>query len=187
MPRFTKWAGPLAGLILLGAEAVIAVAGIWFPRVDVFYHDYYISRTRTCWLPSPVADRARDDLRRGEIIIAALDPPERCYLLMGGWNIRSSGWAGTSMPVARLDIPILPGEHSVELALTSLMPDVAQPVGIFVNGNFMRNVTLPANAAGEAIEIPLHAEPGSDLVLALHLHESGRKRRVGLLSVTWKT
>lgn len=180
----SRWFSRVLGLALLLGEGAAAFAALFCPHVGPFYHDYYISRARLCWLPAGEAARIAADLARADDVeLAALTPPEACYMLMQGWDGRNI-WGETShKPLAQLDVPVPPGVKAATLTLVALSPTRPEKLDVYVDGRFWRTLTLPPGLRPSAVTIP--APDQADMIIALGPDHYDKSHGIGLVRVAW--
>jgi hypothetical protein len=161
---------PLIGGVLLAGEGVVAVLGIWFPRENQMYREYYISHSRDCWLAPDTEAAVVRALARPEIDPPALDAQTACYVLAKGWNPTGPLAETGSDRTAWLELPALSGAKALDVTLAN-PSQTPLPVQVRFDGGAEAGVTLPPGQV--ATEVRLAVPPGAAGGLRIRLDKPG--------------
>lgn len=111
---------------LLAAQAGVLMLALFAPRAAPAYRAVYLDHTRDCWLADPAR---RPDLGGADIVAPrALPAADRCALLPKGWSPPDAWGVWSNGPLARLAVPLRPGDTVVSLRLRGYAPGRPQHV-----------------------------------------------------------
>jgi len=180
------------GFAILLFEAGVTLAGVIHPRVDQYYRDYYITRTRPCWLTPAKAAAARAALAVDTIKVGGLDPVTTCFLLEDGWSFVEPWGVWSQGRHAALELPYRPGDDRVVLTLRAFSTSAWQAVTVFENHRRVGRFFL-AKRAVTRLQLPVQPATGQDLEISFvirHPGSPGGDRRllgIGLVSIAWQS
>jgi hypothetical protein len=178
------------GLCLLLFEAAITLVGAVHPRVDEYYRDYYITRSRTCWLQPAQIQHAETVLAAPVSRIAALDKTTACFLLESGWSAREKMGVWSLGHRAVIELPAVPGKKLI-LTVTGYARRNNQMVTVYVNGEKTGSAFIPTGPQTTlAIRVPPSA--AGKLVIAFRIKHPGapnaidsRDLGLALIAIRW--
>jgi hypothetical protein len=178
------------GLCLLLFEAAITLAGALRPRVDEYYRDYYITRSRPCWLQPAQIQHAEAVLAGPVSRVAALDKPTACFLLESGWSAREKMGVWSLGHRAVIELPAVPGKELV-LTVTGFARRDNQFVTFYVDGQKTGGAFVPIGPP-IALKIPLPPNATGKLVITFRIKHPGppsaidtRDLGLALIALRW--
>jgi hypothetical protein len=180
------------GLAILLFEAGVTLAGVIHPRVDQYYRDYYITRTRPCWLTPAKAAAAQAALAVDTVKVAGLDPVTSCFLLEQGWSFVEPWGVWSLGRHAAIELPYRPGDDRVVLTLQAFSKTAWQGVTVFENHRRVGRFFL-AKRAVTRLQLPVPPATGQDLEISFvirHPARPGGDQRllgIGLISIAWQS
>jgi hypothetical protein len=159
MVSLCKNLAALVGAGLLAGELVVAMLGMWFPREPQMYRDFYINRSRDCWLPADVEASVIKTLARPEIDPPRMDPRTACFVLAHGWN-PVPPWGETTQAVTSwLVLPPLPDAKALDMTLADTSPASAQTIRVRLGSGPAKRVILPPGRVPVELRLDLPANP----------------------------
>jgi len=186
---------PALGLTLILLEIALIGLGMFYPRVDGYYADYYINRYRTCWLTPAIAQGAESALRATPLTISALAPASACLLLKRGWSDPEPWGVWSDGKIAQLEVPARPREKLLVLTITAFSPRNRQVVTVHVNDTYAGKFFVPsARVTKLSIAVPPDAK--GDMIISFRIKHPSRpadfgggidQREIGLglIGIAW--
>ncbi len=141
------WARIIFAALLIGLQAAVVLTGWFWPDASPDYSATYITHRMDCWLPPgtppflPSAD---------VIVPRALPANQACALLPKGWNPKDTTNVWSNGRIARLDIPLRPGDALVTLRLQGYSQHVTQSVEILQAHAAAMRLQIPPNTIAQA-------------------------------------
>jgi hypothetical protein len=162
--------------------------GLFYPRVDQYYRDYFITRHANCLLSSDLAEQIETALRVNEIQFGKLDANSACFVLRGGWAVPSSAGVWSVARTASFELPV--AGHSLTLTVQLAAATNPQQVNVFVEGKFYQTVLLPSGTP-EKLRVDLPAGVAGTVTISFHMgrpqdtKDDRRLPGIGLVSAVW--
>jgi len=179
------------GLCLLLFEAAITITGAVHPRVDEYYRDYYITRSRTCWLQPAQIQHAEAALAAPVSRVAALDKTTACFLLESGWSAREKMGVWSLGHRAVIELPAVPGK-TLLLTVTGFARRNNQMITVYVDGAKTFSAFIPTGPT-TTLAVPVPPNATGKLVIAFRIKHPGapndidtRDLGLALIAIRWK-
>jgi hypothetical protein len=160
-----------AVLALLGAQAAIAALAVFAPHPDAAYRATYLDHTADCWRPNLDAPASLGDA--DVIVPRILSASVACAVLPKGWLPPDDWGVWSNGALARIDLPIRPGDNRVTFRFRGYAPDVAQRLTWSLPGTPARSLDIPPT---RLVPLTVTVPPGQDrlrLTLRIqHVHKA---------------
>jgi hypothetical protein len=176
----------MAGLALGLGQAV--AMGVWIshPHVSQAYRQFFISRTRDCWLPDGEAAQSRAALAAmTSYSPGSLGRYPACYLLMKGWDGQDALAAFSVNEDDWLDLPPPAGARRVTLSFAGLIPRSVMKIRVWVDGRFAGEVITPQTPRQASITLQVPDTSGRDVIISLKPHELDEAHGIALTHIGW--
>ena len=189
MRFFTSFATPIIAMTLLLGETCVTGLSLFYPRVDHYFSDYYITSRRSCWMPEPMAAKAATSLKIDHIGVSRLNQIVACYLLERGWSGVEAWGVWSNARNVTLELPEVVGKPFITLTLIGASPQNRQSIKVFLNDVSVGTFFVPNNRKS-SILLRVPADPLGTLQISIEIRNltrasktDSRELGVGLVAI----